>query len=351
MTTRGRPGKTAEVDADTGGTPTAEEAKPSVVVIGGGFAGVGCATELAKHDIDITLIDRNNFHQFQPLLYQVATGELAVIDVARPLRGIFHKDESVTLKKAEVTSIDLDTRTVHTASGERFTGDYLVLAAGSTPNFFGTPGAAEHSFPLYSVMDANYLRTRIFEVFEDAEREPARIDRGALNIVVVGAGPTGVEVAGAVADLINHVMPKRYRDLNVSRARVYLVDHGKVVLGAFSDKAHTYAANRLTELGVEIRLETSVAKVAEDHVVLGDGTVIETRTVVWAGGIKPPALVEASGLATGKGGRPDATPELTLEGDPRVYRSRRRRHRLGRRRMMANRASSSPNAAPDRGEP
>jgi NADH dehydrogenase len=307
------------MDEDAGSPQPVSESKPSVVVVGGGFAGVGCAMELAKHDVDVTLLDRNNFHQFQPLLYQVATAELAVIDVARPLRGIFHSHPSVTLEQADVASVDLDAKSVTTTAGDTFSCDFLVLAAGSTPNFFDTPGADEHTFPLYSVMDANRLRTRLFEVFEDAANNAALIDEGALNVVVVGAGPTGVETAGAVADLVNDVMPKRYRHLDVGKTNIFLIDHGPVVLGAFSDKAHSYAADRLTKLGVELRLETGVAEVAKDRVVLDDGTEILTRTVVWAGGIKPPALIAASGLATGAGGRLDARPDLTAEGHPRVY--------------------------------
>ncbi len=194
-----------------------------------------------------------------------------------------------------------------------------MIAAGSRPNFFGVPGADTFTYPLYSAADANRLRSRLFEVFEDAERDPSRIDKGALNIVVVGAGPTGVETAGAVADLVTHVMPKRYRDLDVTRTKIYLIDHAKVVLGAFSDEAHTYAADRLTELGVDLLLDNGVREVAEDRVTLSDGSEILTRTVVWAGGIQPPTLIADSGLTTGHGGRLDAEPDLTAPGHPRVY--------------------------------
>jgi NADH:ubiquinone reductase (H+-translocating) len=290
-----------------------------VVVVGGGFAGIGCAAELARHDIAVTLIDRNNFHQFQPLLYQVATAELALVDIARPLRGIFHSSPTVSVRLGEVATVDVDDRAVTTTTGERFAGDYLVLAAGSRPNFFDTPGAEEHAFALYSAADANRLRSRLFEVFEDADREASRIDQGALNLVVVGGGPTGVETAGALGDLVNDVMPKRYRDLDVGRANIYLIDHGPAVLGAFSTKAQDYAAKRLTELGVQLRLQTGVTAIAADRVTLSDGTEILTRTVVWAGGIKPPALVGESGLDTGQGGRIPAEPDLTAAGHPRVY--------------------------------
>ena len=174
--------------------------EPSVVIVGGGFAGVGCARELAKHGVPVTLIDRNNYHQFQPLLYQVATGELGMPDVARPLRAVFKKSPSVRFHRAEVSEVDPATRTVTAADGRTFTGDYLVLAAGSRPNFFRTPGASEHAFPLYTVEHAAALRTRLLQIVEDVDADPRLVEQGALNFVIVGAGPTGVETAGALAD-------------------------------------------------------------------------------------------------------------------------------------------------------
>src|SRR3954464_5933811 len=174
-----------------------------VVVVGGGFAGVGCARRLADEDgVRVTLIDRNNYHQFQPLLYQVASSQLAPGDVAFSLRALFRNCPNVDVKLAEVASIDPATRTVTATDGKSWTGDALVVAAGSQPNFFRTPGAAEHAFPLYSLDDAMRLRLRIIAAFEDADRDPSLIDQGALNFVVVGGGPTGVEMAGALADMI-----------------------------------------------------------------------------------------------------------------------------------------------------
>jgi NADH dehydrogenase len=294
-------------------------AGPSVVIVGGGFAGIGCARELAKHDVSVTLLDRHNYHQFQPLLYQVATAELAMTDIARPLRGIFHRDPTVVVKQLAVTAIDPATRTVTTADGQTFTGDHLVVAAGSRPNFFNTPGAEQHAFPLYTVDDATRLRTRLIEVFEAADNNPARIADGALNIVIVGAGPTGVETAGAVGDLVNDVLPKAFHDLDTKRTRIYLVDHGPVVLAAFSESAHDYAAKKLAHLGVVLRLTTGVDEVLPDRVRLSDGTEILTRTVVWAGGIQAPELVGKLGLPTGRAGRLTAQPDLTVEGFPQVY--------------------------------
>jgi NADH dehydrogenase len=298
---------------------TQDPSTVSVVVVGGGFAGVACAKELAKHDVRVTLLDRNNYHQFQPLLYQVATAELASTDIARSLRAIFKGAPSVKVKQLEVTAVDPTTRTVTTSDGQTFTGDYLVLAAGSRPNFFSTPGADQHAFPLYSLTDAKALRTRLFEIFEEADNNPARIDEGALNIVIVGAGPTGVETAGAVADLVRDVMPKRFHDLAVNRTRIYVVDLGRVVLGAFSDEAHAYAAKKLEHLGVTLLLGTGVKEIRPDRVLLSDGQEIPTRTVVWAGGIQAPELASKAGLPQGRGGRLEAQPDLSVEGFPRVY--------------------------------
>ncbi|MBV8944507.1 MAG: FAD-dependent oxidoreductase, partial [Solirubrobacterales bacterium] len=169
-----------------------------VVIVGGGFAGLGCAQRLADDDnVRITLIDRNNYHQFQPLLYQVATSLLAPSDIAHSLREVFAGQDNVDVKLAEVSGVDPATKTVRSTDGEEWTADALVLAAGSQPNFFRTPGAAENSFPLYSLDNATRLRSRILGLFEHVDRNPSLTERGALNFVIVGGGPTGVEVAGA----------------------------------------------------------------------------------------------------------------------------------------------------------
>jgi NADH dehydrogenase len=217
-----------------------------------------------------------------------------------------------------VESIDPATKTVTLASGGTLTGDHVVLAAGSQANFFGTPGA-EHVFPLYSLHDAERLRDRILAVFEDAERDATRVDEGALNFVVVGAGATGTEVSGALAELIRRVLPSRFHDLALDHARVIMVDPGEAVLGPFSPKAHDYASKVLQRDGVEIRLGTAVNEVAADHVVLSDGGTIPTRCVIWGGGIKAAPLAGHSGLQQGHGGRIDVQPDLTVPGRPGIY--------------------------------
>jgi NADH:quinone reductase (non-electrogenic) len=291
-----------------------------VVIVGGGFAGLGCARRLADHDdVQITLIDRNNYHQFQPLLYQVATSQLASSDIAYSLRKLFHDKLNVDVKLAEVASLDPATHGVTTTDGERYAGDALVLAAGSQPNFFRTPGAEDHAFPLYSLDHATRLRSRILGVFEDADRDPDLINQGALNFVVVGGGPTGVEVAGALADLIQDTMSTEYHHLAVTAAQIHVVDLGHTLLGAFSDKAHDYVAKVLGRKGVRLHLGVAVTEVGPGHVTLADGTTIRTRCVVWGGGIMAPSVAGAAGLPQGRGGRIDVDPDLTVAGAPGVY--------------------------------
>ncbi len=291
-----------------------------VVIVGAGFAGLGCARALAKHDeVHVTLIDRNDYHQFQPLLYQVATCQLARADVAFSLHELFHAHPNVEVVLAEVESADAAARTVTVGDGRSFAGDALVLAAGSRARFFKTPGAAEHSFPLYTVENADRLRRQILEVFDAAHRDPSLVGEGALSFVVVGAGATGTEIAGALSEMITHTMPVEYPGLDVSAAKVVIVDHGDAVLGPFSQHAHDFASSALERRGVEIRLGTGVEEVGPGHVALSDGSRIPTRTVIWGGGIAPAPLAAVSGLATGRGGRVDVEPDLTVAGYPGVY--------------------------------
>jgi len=294
--------------------------KHRVVIVGGGFAGLGCAQRLADHDdIGVTLIDRNNYHQFQPLLYQVATSLLAPSDIAHSLREVFADQENVDVKLAEVSAVDPATRTVTTADGATWTGDVVVLAAGSQPNFFGTPGAGENAFPLYSLDDATRLRSRILGLFEAVDRDPTLVQRGALNFVIVGGGPTGVEVAGALADMINVTVPAEYRNLDASTARIHLLDYGDTLLRAFSDKAHGYVAEVLQERGVVLNLGTGVKEVGTGHARLSDGTVLASRCVVWGGGITGAPIAAHSGASPGRGGRIEVEADLTLSGSPGVY--------------------------------
>ncbi len=299
---------------------TPADAPHHVVIVGGGFAGLGCAQRLAEHDdVRITLLDRNNYHQFQPMLYQVATSQVASSEIADSLRAVFADQGNVDVKLVDIAAIDPATRTVTSVDGEKWTGDVLVLAAGAQPNFFGTPGAAEFSFPLYSLDDATRLRSRILGLFEQADRDPSLIGRGALTFVVVGGGPTGVEMAGALADMINVTVPAEYRSLDAGQAHVHVLDFGDALLKPFSDEAHVYVDKVLRDKGVQIHLGTGVKEVASGHALLSDGTVVATRCVVWGGGIKAAGLAADCGLAEGRGGRVDVAPDLTVTGGPGVY--------------------------------
>jgi NADH dehydrogenase len=293
---------------------------PQVLVVGGGFAGVGCIRELADHEnVRVTLIDSNNYHQFQPLLYQVATSQLASSDIAFSLRKLFEHHPNVDVKLATAEAIDPVAHTVATTDGHVYEGDAVVVAAGSQPNFFRTPGAREHAFPLYSLNDAQRLRSRIIGVFEDADRDPSLVDQGALNFVIVGGGPTGVEMAGALADLIHQTMVREFNDLAVSAAEIHIVDLGHALLAPFSDTAHDYVSKVLGKRGVRIHLGTAVKEISPGHVTLADGTTIRTRCVVWGGGIKGPELARFGDLPQGRGGRIDVQPDLTVAGFPGVY--------------------------------
>ena len=291
-----------------------------VVIVGGGFAGLTCARTLAAHaDIRITLVDKNNFQQFQPLLYQVATAVLAPSNAAFSLRSVLRHYSNVDIKLGSVVSVDLKTRSVETAEGQKYQGDYLVLAAGSQPNFFGTPGADKYAYPLYSLHDAELLRSRLIAVLESADRDPSLIAKGALNFVVIGAGPTGTETAGILGDMTQGGLKAVFRDLDLSKAQVFLIDHGHSVLSAFSQKSQKYAASVLEQRGVQVRLGIGAKEVAPDHVLLSDGTKILTRTVIWAGGLKASSLSGNLGLTPGQGGRVDVQPDFSVKDVPGVY--------------------------------
>lgn len=291
-----------------------------VVIVGGGFAGLNCARKLAANpDVQITLLDKNNYQQFQPLLYQVATAALTPDNVAFNLRGALAEHSNVEVKMTEVISADLQTRTVQTAEGQTYQGDFLVLAAGSRANFFGTPGADQHTYPLYSLRDAEILRSRILTVLESADRDPSLVAKGALNFVIVGAGPTGTEMAGAFGDMAHGGMEKTFHGLVGSRPQIFLVDAGHAVLSAFSPKAQAYATRTLEKRGVQIRLQTKVKEVTSGHVMLSDGTTIATHTAIWAGGLKASPLSEKLGANPGHGGRIDVQPDLSVQGFAGVY--------------------------------
>ena len=287
-----------------------------ILVLGGGLAGVACALELADEGIEVTLVDRNDYHQFQPLLYQVASSQLPAEDIARPHRTIFKDHPSIDVATALVTEVDLSTHTLVLTEGETLHGSHLVMAAGAQPNFFGVPGAAAHAFPLYSVADAERLRLHLQDLLQAAIADPEAVEPGSIDVVVVGGGPTGVETTGALAELM---VALRESDRLAESGRITLVDRGDALLGQFSDKAHAYALKKLTEVGAEVRLGTGVTAVYSDRVELTDGSVLPARTVVWGGGESASAIADNAGPTPGRGGRLDVRPDLTVPGYPGTY--------------------------------
>src|SRR5262249_3730475 len=259
---------------------------PHVVIVGAGFGGLGVAEQLDHVPVEVTLIDRHNYHTFQPLLYQVATSLLNAEDVGAPVRSLFRHQENVNFHLATVTGIDVPGRKIQIDDGKEITYDYLVLAGGATVNYFGTPGAAEHGFPLYTLMNAVKLRNQVMERFEAADGDPSIIDDGGLNFVVVGGGPTGVETAGALSDLFYNLLPRDYHQLATEKARIIMVEMGQKVLATFQENLGEYAKKELEERGVEIRLGEAVAGVGPTSVKLKSGEEIKAHTLVWAGRVQ-----------------------------------------------------------------
>jgi NADH dehydrogenase len=286
-----------------------------VLVLGGGLAGVACAHTLGDEGVDVTLVDRNDYHQFQPLLYQVATSQLPAEDVARPHRTIFREHPTVEVVNAEVASADLSGRSLRLSDGRTLTGSHVVMAAGARPNFFGVPGAAEHAFPLYSVADAERLRRHLQQLLLE-ETTAAEVGDGRLNVVVVGGGPTGVETAGALSELMGALHATGRLD---HPGEITIVDRGDALLGAFSSKAHDYALEVLTRGGTRALLGVGVTAVHPDHVEFDDGSTVAARTVVWGGGESASEVAHGAGPTPGRGGRLDVLPDLTVEGYPGVY--------------------------------
>ncbi|TDX01068.1 NAD(P)/FAD-dependent oxidoreductase [Dinghuibacter silviterrae] len=258
-----------------------------LVIVGGGFAGLKLARSLSNHPAyRITLIDRHNFHQFQPLFYQVATASLEASSISFPLRKTFQGSRNVRIRIAELFSVDAGRSTIQTSAGP-IAYDYLVLAMGADTNYFGNKDVQQYAFPMKTTMEAMALRNRIVENLEAAASAPDEATRQRhLNVVVVGGGPTGVELSGAIAEMKRFILPKDYPELDLSKMHIYLVENSPYVLNAMSPAAKEKARAYLTRMGVEVMTGTAVKDYDGTQAILKDGSSIPTALVIWAAGVR-----------------------------------------------------------------
>jgi len=296
----------------------AKSDSPRVVIIGAGFGGLRAARALAHLPFNVTLIDRNNYHTFLPLLYQVAAAELEPEEIIYPVRSILRPLPNVSFLMAEVSRIDFGRRVAET-NATPVSYDYLIVAPGSTTNFFGLQGA-EHAYPLKSLDEAIRLRNQILCCFERAAvlSDPEQ-RRKALSFVIVGGGPTGVEFAGALAELLRGPLRKDYSKLGLRDSKVILLEAAETLLGGLPRRLAVYALDRLCRMGVDVRLNAAVSRIEADAVHLKDGTEVPAETVVWTAGVRGERSAAAWGLPIDRSGRVPVEPTLQLSGHPEVY--------------------------------
>ena len=292
---------------------------PHVVIIGGGFGGLWAAKALQHAPVRVTLVDRHNHHVFQPLLYQVATAALSPGDIASPIRWILRRQRNTRVLLAEARSIDTAARRVDLDHGESLSYDYLIVAAGSSSSYFGHDDWKANAPSLKTLDDALQIRGRMLLAYEIAEREDnPELRRMLLTFVIVGGGPTGVEMAGAIADIARQTLSDEFRSIRPEQARVILVEAGPSVLAAFPEPLREAARRSLTKLGVEVRENTTVTKVEEDRVWLGSER-IDAGTVMWAAGVTASPLGKSLGVPTDKAGRVLVHADLSIPGHPEVF--------------------------------
>ena len=290
-----------------------------VVILGGGFAGVGAAHKLKHADADVVLVDKHDYHTFQPLLYQFATGLLETTAVGHSLRDLVHDQKNTTVHQATVTAVDVGAREVQFTDLDPLTYDYLVFGLGAEVNLFGTEGAAEHAFPMYTLPDALRLKNHVLQRWEDADRHPKLVDDGALNIVVVGGGATGVESAGALAELYRGEFAKDYPNVPQDKARIILVEAGPTLFSMFKADIRAYTEKALAKRTVEVMVGNAVKSVSPTRVTLKSGTALAAHTLVWGAGLQGNALVQSLGLELARGNRIPVGPELTTTDHPELY--------------------------------
>jgi NADH dehydrogenase len=302
---------------------TTEQARPPiphrVVIIGAGFGGLQAAFGLAGAPVTVTLVDRRNHHLFQPLLYQVATASLATSEIAWPIRYLLRGRPEVTTLFATVSGVDASEKRVLLDDGDALPYDTLILATGARHAYFGHDEWEPFAPGLKTLEDATTLRRRILVAFERAERESDPQRRAALlTFVIVGAGPTGVELAGTIAELAQDTLPPDFRNIDTHKARVVLIEAGPRVLSGFDDDLSSYAQRSLESIGVEVMLNHAVTECSADHVVYG-GKLLETTTIIWAAGVRASPAAEWLGAAADRAGRLQVEPDLTVPGHPDIF--------------------------------
>lgn len=292
---------------------------PTVVIVGGGFGGLNAARALRRAPVNVVLLDRNNYHLFQPLLYQVATAGLEPEEIARPVRAILRKQKNFDFKLLEVTGVDFAHRRVATSAGP-LSYDYLVLSYGSETSFFGLESMKQHGLGLKDIPDALRIRHQVLTAFEQAMLEPdAERRRALLTFVVVGGGPTGVEMAGALSELIRLVLVKDYPRLDIKDVRILLLEATDKILAALPERLREAAVKTLWRKWIEVRFNAVVAEFDGERVRLKSGEVIPARTVIWAAGVQAAPLNQRLAQPPGRQGRVPVEPTLQLQSHPEVY--------------------------------
>ncbi len=292
---------------------------PIVAIVGAGFGGLRAARALRDAPVRVVLIDRRNYHLFQPLLYQVATAGLSPDEIAHPVRAILRSQHNLEFRLAEVVKVDLASKRLHLSTGG-LDYDYLILAVGGVTNFFGLDSVAKNAFGLKDIDDAVGIRNHLLKMFELAAQEPDADQRRALlTFVVVGGGPTGVESAGALSELIRLVLTKDYRGMNFKEARVILLEATDKLLSALPEQLREAAAEALWNKKVEVRFGAAVADFDGQRVSLKGGEIIPAHTLIWAAGVKAASLVDTLGVKQGRLGRVVVTPALQLPDHPGAF--------------------------------
>jgi NADH dehydrogenase len=295
------------------------QSRPRVLVLGGGFAGIGAARKLGGADVDVVVVDRHDYHTFQPLLYQFATGLLETTAVGHSLRDLVKDQDNAVIHTAPITEIDLGAKEARFEGLDPIAFDYLVLALGAEVTFFGTEGAAEHAFPMYTLPHALRLKNHVLERWEAADKDPSLIEDGALNAVVVGGGPTGVETAGALAELYRTNFDKDYPNIPQENVRIVLVEAGDEIFAMFKPNLRKYAREALEKRTVEVVTGARVQSVSPTRVTLASGEVIPAHTLVWGAGLQGNSLVRSLGIELQRGDRIAVGPDLELPGHPGVF--------------------------------